>query len=108
MLPDPVARVALLPAAEVKGNRAQVDELIRFRLRKAVPFDIREARVAFVAGGARSGDPLLVAAIYRPVLEGYEAACRAVGPASRAGGAVGARPADRRLRAAARRPTGCS
>jgi Tfp pilus assembly PilM family ATPase len=79
VLPDPVARVALVPAAEVKGNRSQVDELVRFRLRKAVPFDVREAHVATVAGGARSGDPLMVGAIYRPVLEGYEAACRAVG-----------------------------
>ena len=79
VLPDPVARVALVPAAEVKGNRAQVEELVRFRLRKAVPFEVREAHVAMAAGGARSGDPLLVGAIYRPVLEGYEAACRAVG-----------------------------
>jgi type IV pilus assembly protein PilM len=79
VLPDPVARVALVPAAEVKGNRAQMDDLVRFRLRKAVPFEVRDAHVATVAGGARSGDPLLVGAIYRPVLEGYEAACRAVG-----------------------------
>lgn len=79
VLPDPVARVALVPAAEVKGNRSQVDELVRFRLRKAVPFDVREARVATVAGGGRSGDPLMVGAIYRPVLEGYESACHAVG-----------------------------
>jgi type IV pilus assembly protein PilM len=79
VLPDPVARVALVPSAEVKGSPSQVDELIRFRLRKAVPFEVREAHVATAAGGARSGDPLMVGAIYRPVLEGYEAACRAVG-----------------------------
>jgi len=79
VLPDPVARVALVPAAEVKGNRAQMDELVRFRLRKAVPFEVREARVAMVAGGARSGDPLMVGAIYQPVLEGYESVCRSLG-----------------------------
>jgi hypothetical protein len=79
VLPDPVARVSLLPAAEIKGNRSQMDELVRFRLRKAVPFDVREARVAIVAGGARSGDPLMVGAIYQPVLEGYESACRSLG-----------------------------
>lgn len=79
ILPDPVARVALVPAAEVKGNRAQVDELVRFRLRKAVPFEVREAQVATAAGGARVGDPLVVGAIFRPVLDGYEAPCRAVG-----------------------------
>jgi type IV pilus assembly protein PilM len=79
VLPDPVARVALVPAAEVKGNRSQVDDLVRFRLRKALPFEVREARVATVAGGARSGDPLMVGAIYQPVLDGYEAACRSLG-----------------------------
>jgi hypothetical protein len=79
VLPDPLARVALVPAAEVKGNRSQVDELIRFRMRKAVPFEVRDAQVASAAGGARTGDPLMLGAIYRPVLEGYEAACRAVG-----------------------------
>jgi hypothetical protein len=79
VLPDPVARVALVPASEVKGNRAQMDELVRFRLRKAVPFEVRDARVATAPGGARSGDPVMVGAVYRPVLEGYEAACRDVG-----------------------------
>ena len=79
VLPDPVARVALVPAAEVKGSRAQVDELVRFRLRKAVPFEVREAQVAATPGGARSGDPLMVGAIFRQVLEGYEGACRALG-----------------------------
>lgn len=80
VLPDPVARVALLPAAEVTGHgRTQLEELIRFRLRKSVPFDIREARLAFSAEGARTTDSVLVVAIHRPVLEGYEQACRAVG-----------------------------
>jgi hypothetical protein len=79
VLPDPVARVALVPAAEVRGSQSQADELIRFRLRKAVPFDVREARVATIPGGARSGDHVMVGAIYQPVLEGYESACRALG-----------------------------
>jgi hypothetical protein len=79
VLPDPVARVALLPAADVTGRgRAQTEELIRFRLRKSVPFDIREARLAFTADGARATDSVTVAAIHRPVLDSYEAACRAV------------------------------
>jgi hypothetical protein len=80
VLPDPVARVALVPAAEVKGKRrADVDEMIRFRLRKAVPFDVREARVGFVRLGVRADDQVLVAAVYRPVLEGYEEACASLG-----------------------------
>jgi len=80
VLPDPVARLALLPGSEVAAKRRkQTEELIRFRLRKVVPFDVRDARLAFAGGGARAADSVLVAAIYRPVLEGYEEACRAVG-----------------------------
>ena len=80
VLPDPVARLALLPGSEVAAKRRkQSEELIRFRLRKALPFDVRDARVAFAGGGTRAADSVLVAAVFRPVLEGYEEACRAVG-----------------------------
>jgi len=80
VLPDPVARLALLPGSEVAAKRRkQSEELIRFRLRKAVPFDVRDAQLAFAGGGSRAADSVLVAAVYRPVLEGYEGACRAVG-----------------------------
>jgi hypothetical protein len=79
VLPDPVARVALLPAADVGGHgRAQTEEVIRFRLRKSVPFDIREARLAFTSAGPRGAD-VVVAAIHRPVLDAYEEACRSAG-----------------------------
>jgi hypothetical protein len=76
VLPDSVARIALLPSAEMKASgRAEAEELLRFRMRKSVPFDIRDARLAF-----RPGEPnWLVAAIARSVLEEYEAACASVG-----------------------------
>jgi type IV pilus assembly protein PilM len=75
VVPDPVARVALVPTAEVTAKRRdQAEELVRFKIRKSIPFDVRDARIAYLAGG---GESTLVAAIYRPVLDGYEAACRA-------------------------------
>lgn len=78
VLPEPVARVALFPTSEVSASkRAQTEELIRFKARKSVPFDIREAQVAHVHGATAGSDQTLVAAVARPVLEGYEAACRA-------------------------------
>jgi Tfp pilus assembly PilM family ATPase len=78
VLPDPVARVALVPAAEVAvRGRTEFDEMLRFRLKKVVPFDVREARVATLS--PRGDGPLLVAAIHRPVLEGYEKAFRDLG-----------------------------
>jgi hypothetical protein len=80
VLPDPVARVALLPAADVRGRGAEADELIRFRLRKAVPFEIRSARLASVPVLAPGREPqVLVGAILGSVLEEYEEACRALG-----------------------------
>ena len=81
VLPDPVARVALLPAAEVRARgRAEREELIRFRLKKAVPFDIREAHLSFREVGAPGQEPtFLVVAILRSILDEYEGACRALG-----------------------------
>ena len=80
VLPDPVARVALVPQAELPDKgRTPNEEMIRFKLRKSVPFEIREAKLAFAAPGGRSEEPIVVAAIFKPVLEAYEAACRAVG-----------------------------
>jgi hypothetical protein len=80
VLPDPVARVALLPAGEVTGRgRRQVEEVVRFKLRKSVPFEIRDAQVAIGEGLYRAGEPTLVAAIARPVLDGFEKAVAAAG-----------------------------
>lgn len=81
VLPDPVARIALLPTAEVRARRrAEKEELIRFRLKKAVPFDIREARLSFREIGVPGREPMvLVVAILRSILDEYEGACRALG-----------------------------
>jgi len=74
VLPDPVARIAVLPASELAGRGAEED-LARFRLRKALPFDVREARVAV----RRDDGQALVVAASRAVLDPYESACRDCG-----------------------------
>ncbi len=77
VLPDPAVRVALLPATELKARRLmEVEQLVRFRLNKTVPFDVQEARVAWAGP---EGGQMLVAAVARPVLEGYESALRDLG-----------------------------
>lgn len=79
VLPDPVARISLVAAGEAQGRRAaDVEELIRFRLKKSLPFDVREARIAFrrEAGGVA---PVVAVAALKSVLDPYEAACRAAG-----------------------------
>jgi hypothetical protein len=76
VLPDATLRIALLPVKEGVRRRAETEEFIRFKLYKALPFDVRESRVSW--SGPQAGQ-LLVAAIYKPVLEGYESALAEVG-----------------------------
>jgi len=77
VLPDPVARVAIVPANELAGRASEVDELVRFRLRKSLPFDVREARLAHVRS-PRAQDPVVVVAGLGSVLDGYEEVCRSL------------------------------
>ncbi len=81
VLPDPVARVSLMPGAELVGkDAAEVEEVIRFRLRKAVPFDIKDAKIAFALPPASAPEAFCVTvAVARPVLEGYEQALTSLG-----------------------------
>jgi type IV pilus assembly protein PilM len=80
VLPDPVARVTLVPALEARGRtRAETEDLLRFRLRKSVPFDIREARMAFAPAGPEPQDPIVVAVTRRAVVEDYEQVCASLG-----------------------------
>lgn len=78
VLPDPVARIALLAPSEI-GSRRDSQEMVRFRLRKALPFDVRDARIALLAPRGVPGGQVLVGAIYRPVLRGYEEALAGLG-----------------------------
>ena len=82
VLPDPVARVAFVPVAELQARAgAELLEELRFRLRKSVPFEIRDAVVGWTEIPEGAGRPaqLLVSAIAASVLHGYEASLRALG-----------------------------
>ncbi len=77
VLPDPVVRIALWPAADLASrSRERSEDMVRFKLRKSVPFDLKDARidVAFEPGSEQA----LVVAVAGPVLRGYEAACAAL------------------------------
>jgi len=75
VVPDAAARVALLPVAG-----SDLDEQVRFRLRKVVPFDVRTARVAAAAVKRDGGEAAVLAvAMARQVLEGYESVLEGAG-----------------------------
>ena len=79
VLPDPVARIAIVSGVELAAaGESGLGELVRFRLKKAVPFDIREARVSFSPMGSLA-DGVLAVVVLESVIRGYEEACESVG-----------------------------
>jgi hypothetical protein len=76
VLSDPAVRLALVPAEGLRGRRADAEETIRFRLHKALPFDVRSARLAW--DGTR-GDQALVVVVLDEVIRGYEEALEGLG-----------------------------
>lgn len=79
VLPDTAARVALVPAVEVPSRKpAEIHELLRFRLRKSIPFEVREARLAYAAGGETATDTIVAATAFGPVVDQYEEAFRSL------------------------------
>ena len=71
VLPDPAVRLALIPSEGLRGRRRDAEATIRFRLHKALPFDVRAARLAWAAP---RGEQTLVAVAPEEVVRGYEEA----------------------------------
>ena len=78
LLPDQVARVAILGFANLPRTRPEVLDLVRFRMAKSLPFKSEAAAVDLMLLGGGGGGPstagtsVLAAFINRPVLEQYE------------------------------------
>lgn len=82
VLPDAAVRVALLDFESFPEKEADAAALVRFRLRKTLPFDVEQAAVSYhlQAGPAESLGVNVVAAVApRSVVEEYESAFRDAG-----------------------------
>jgi type IV pilus assembly protein PilM len=78
VIPDLSVRVFLLDFDSLPRDDAAALTILRFRLRKVVPFDLEHARLSYqVLSKDDSGCKVLVAVIPGPILEEYEAAVRA-------------------------------
>lgn len=75
VLPDPAVRVALIPADGLRVRGREAEETVRFRLHKALPFDVRGARLSW----RLLGEQALVAVAPEEVLSGYEDALESLG-----------------------------
>lgn len=76
LIPDQSARVSLIRFEKVPARTQDLDQLIRWQVRKSAPFPIEEAQIAYVPGIAASdGQEFIVSVARRAVVEEYEALC---------------------------------
>ena len=76
ILPDVVAKVSIVRFEQVPAKTQDLDQLVRWQVRKSAPFPIEEAQVSYVAGlRADDGHEFVVTVARRQVIEEYEALC---------------------------------
>ena len=81
VLPDTVAKVSLVRFEKVPAKVQDLEQLIRWQVRKTAPFRIEDAQVAWAPGIALPGGgrEFLVTVSRRDIVESYERACDAAG-----------------------------
>ena len=79
VLPDAAVRVALLDFEELPPNREEAEGVVRFRLKKSLPFDVDKAKVSYQAQPSGSGVRVIAAVALTSVVEDYESAFREAG-----------------------------
>ncbi len=83
VIPDSAAKVSILRLETVPGRLRDLDQLIRWHVRKAAPFRIEDAQVTYARGAAGEGgaQEFVVAVARRDVVQEYERVCLAAGVA---------------------------
>src|SRR5581483_2420404 len=83
IIPDVVAKVSLVKFERVPTRAQDLDQLIRWQVRKAAPFAIEEAQVSHVPGlRADDGQEFIVTVARRGIVEEYEGLCAEHGAAA--------------------------
>ena len=79
ILPDTAVRVVLLDFETLPPKRDEAEAVVRFRLKKSLPFDPADAHVSYHAQTTRKGVQAVAAVVLKTVLEEYESAFRDAG-----------------------------
>ena len=80
VVPDLVAKVSLVRFEQVPARAADLDQLVRWQVRKTAPFPIEDAQVSYEPGfKAADGQEFVVALARRSVIEEYEGLCSEAG-----------------------------
>src|SRR5579883_1006 len=78
ILPDTAVRVALLDFESLPGKQDEADAVVRFRLKKALPFDVDQAAISYEVRRTNT-IRVIVAAVSKSVLGEYEAVFHSCG-----------------------------
>jgi type IV pilus assembly protein PilM len=80
LVPDLVVRVFILPFDSLPRRASEAVPLLRWRLKKSVPFDVAETAVSWMRQEAREGGLEVVTAVARqPIVREYEALIESLG-----------------------------
>lgn len=79
ILPDASVRVSLLDFDTLPEKRHEADEVVRFRVNKAVPFAIDDATISYDVTRANGHVRVVAATVLKSVLAQYEGVFRALG-----------------------------
>ncbi len=79
VVPDAAVRVVLLEFDTLPSDSAEAAGVVRFRMKKSLPFDVDKARVSYHAQKSKDGVRVVAAVALASVVEEYEAAIRDAG-----------------------------
>ena len=79
ILPDTAVRITLLDFDTLPNKQLEADGVVRFRLKKSLPFDPETAVVSYDVQRVNGATRVVAAVVLRSVLEEYESAIRAAG-----------------------------
>jgi Tfp pilus assembly PilM family ATPase len=80
ILPDVIAKVSIVRFEQVPSSTQDLDQLVRWQVRKTAPFAAEDAQISYVAGmRADDGQEFVVSLAKRDVIVEYEQLCAEAG-----------------------------
>lgn len=79
ILPDTTVRVVLLDFETLPSKPEEAEAVVRFRLKKSLPFDPDEARISYHSQSNGKAVRVVAAVVLKTILEEYESAFRDAG-----------------------------
>ncbi len=80
IVPDLVAKVSFVRFEQLPARAADLEQLVRWQVRKTAPFAVDEAQVSFVPGlRSPDGQEFVVSLARRAIVEEYESICAEAG-----------------------------